>query len=129
MEDGTLGLPAIGLFRRVRARSGCRDIGRPATADTSSLKATGDSEGLQRYGATAAGAAFEIVDKCSVGSEAIPRMLTPECPVVGMLDRGIPLGFDKQPLPPQFLAAIDADFRQSGAFACHSYAFCFTASS
>src|SRR5262245_30438075 len=86
MEDVITGLPAIGLYRRAHAPFGCPDIGHIATAVTSSSKATGASRvglgpALQRYVATAAGAAFEVVDELSVGSQAIPRMLAPEGPI------------------------------------------------
>src|SRR5579862_763055 len=64
---------------------------------------------LQRLIALPGLVAFVVVDYLAVRTQAVVSMLAPEEPVVAVLPRGIPSGFDKLPLPVEVLATVHAD--------------------
>src|ERR1017187_4326863 len=109
--------PMATIIRRLQ---GCWVAGRTApggkAGGTAGRTACPPTFKLQRLVALPGRVAFVVVDDFAVRAEAVVSVLAPEEPVVAVLDRGVPLGFDELALPVEVVAPVHADVGQSGEF-------------
>ena len=71
---------------------------------------------LQLLVTSPGGVALELVDDSAVRTYGFEGVLAPEGAVVGVLNGGVPFGFDEHALPAQHAASVHADFGEAWSF-------------